>query len=171
MSGITRTWNVVASLTLAIALLGCGSPPSEEAVAAVDVATDVARPDVDAIGANGGGVHVSAFKDYDYPFELYWEIDNTKIQSTFTPTVSGLLGPGSVKTMVDHLDYVVARVGIDHVGIGNDFNHGSGIEGFADASEARNVTAELVERGYSAEDIMKIWSGNFLRVFAAAAAS
>jgi membrane dipeptidase len=50
------------------------------------------------------------------------------------------------------------------VGIGNDFNHGSSIDGFADASEALNVTVALVQAGFSAEDIQKIWSGNFLSV-------
>jgi len=67
--------------------------------------------------------------------------------------------------MLDHIDYIVARVGIDHVGIGTDFNHGSGIEGFKDASEAMNVTQGLAERGYTAEEISKIWGDNFLRVF------
>ena len=57
------------------------------------------------------------------------------------------------------------RIGVDHVGIGTDFNHGSGIEGFVDASEALNVTTGLLERGYSKIDIAKIWGGNFLRVW------
>ena len=70
-----------------------------------------------------------------------------------------------IDDMLEHLDYIVARVGVDHVGIGTDFNHGSGIEGFADASEALNVTTALLARGYSAEEIEKIWGGNFLRVF------
>jgi membrane dipeptidase len=60
---------------------------------------------------------------------------------------------------------VVKRIGIDHVGIGTDFNHGSGIHGFNDASEALNVTIGLLERGYSQQDIEKIWGGNFLRIF------
>ena len=72
---------------------------------------------------------------------------------------------GSIDVMLNHLDYVVERVGIDHVGIGTDFNHGSGIEGYGDASEAANVTAALLERGYSQQEIEKIWGGNFLRVF------
>jgi membrane dipeptidase len=72
--------------------------------------------------------------------------------------------------MLNHIDYVVQRIGIEHVGIGNDFNHGSGIEGFVDASDALNVTVGLVERGYSQADIEKIWGGNFLRVFRAAEA-
>jgi len=72
--------------------------------------------------------------------------------------------PADVKTMVDHIDYVADLIGIDHVGIGTDFDGGGGILGFNDASEAPNLTAELVRRGYSDEDIEKIWSGNFLRV-------
>jgi membrane dipeptidase len=69
---------------------------------------------------------------------------------------------------LDHIDYVVRRIGVDHVGIGTDFDHGAGIIGFKDASEARNVTHALVTRGYSDADIVKIWSGNFLRVKRAA---
>jgi membrane dipeptidase len=53
------------------------------------------------------------------------------------------------------------------VGIGTDFDHGSGIEGFENAADAGNVTAELVKRGYSEADIQKIWGGNFLRVLRA----
>jgi membrane dipeptidase len=54
------------------------------------------------------------------------------------------------------------------VGIGTDFDHGSGIIGFENEADAGNVTAELVKRGYSEADIEKIWSGNFLRVLRAA---
>ena len=56
--------------------------------------------------------------------------------------------------------------GIDHVGIGCDFDGGGGIDGVFDASEVMNITVELVRRGYSEQDIEKIWSGNLLRVFA-----
>ena len=104
-------------------------------------------------------------EDYYYPFELYWEIGDVEMQEAFLVAVSELLGPGKVDDMLEHLDYIVARVGIDHVGIGTDFNHGSGIEGFSDASEAMNVTTALLARGYSAEEIEKIWGGNFVRVF------
>ncbi|MEC7290485.1 MAG: membrane dipeptidase [Pseudomonadota bacterium] len=79
-----------------------------------------------------------------------------------------LVGRETVSRMVDHIDYVVDRAGIDHVGIGTDFNHGGGIVGFEEADSAANVTAELVRRGYSDDEIGKIWGGNFLRVFAAA---
>ena len=81
--------------------------------------------------------------------------------------MSDLLGPGSVDMLLDHIDYIVKRVGIDHVGIGTDFNHGSGIEGYNDASEALNVTVGLLARGYTATEVEKIWGGNFLRVLKA----
>ncbi len=73
--------------------------------------------------------------------------------------------PGAtVKDFVDHIDYVVKKIGIDHVGISSDFDGGGGIDGWDDAGETLNVTAELVRRGYTEEQIGKIWSGNLLRV-------
>ncbi|MBT3709335.1 MAG: membrane dipeptidase [Gammaproteobacteria bacterium] len=71
----------------------------------------------------------------------------------------------TVQHAVDHIDYIVSLVGIDHVGIGCDFDGGGGIEGVFDASEVMNITIELVRRGYTEEEIGKIWSGNVLRVF------
>lgn len=73
-------------------------------------------------------------------------------------------GPG-VSDFVDHIDYAVEVMGIDHVGIGSDFDGGGGVDGWRDASETFNVTLELVRRGYSEEQIAKIWSGNLLRVW------
>jgi membrane dipeptidase len=73
--------------------------------------------------------------------------------------------PANVTAFVDHIDYVVDLIGIDHVGIASDFGGGGGISGWADAAETPNVTAELIARGYSAEDIGKIWGGNLLRVW------
>ncbi|MDU8887043.1 dipeptidase [Yeosuana sp. MJ-SS3] len=70
----------------------------------------------------------------------------------------------SVSDLVDHIDYMVEKIGIDHVGISSDFDGGGGIKGWNDASETFNVTLELVKRGYSEEDINKLWSGNLLRV-------
>ena len=70
----------------------------------------------------------------------------------------------TVKDFVDHIDYVVKKIGIDHVGISSDFDGGGGIDGWNDASETFNVTLELVRRGYTEEQIGKIWSGNLLRV-------
>ncbi|ROL75568.1 pyoverdine-tailoring dipeptidase-like protein PvdM [Pseudomonas vranovensis] len=72
----------------------------------------------------------------------------------------------TLKDFVDAIDYTVKKVGIDHVGISSDFNDGGGLEGFKDVSEIRNVTAELLTRGYSEADIGKLWAGNFLRVWA-----
>jgi membrane dipeptidase len=71
----------------------------------------------------------------------------------------------TVKELVDHIDYVVNLIGIDHVGIGTDFDGGGGIDGCDDVSEMPNITLELLRRGYSEEDIRKIWSGNVMRVF------
>jgi microsomal dipeptidase-like Zn-dependent dipeptidase len=70
-----------------------------------------------------------------------------------------------VSTFVDHIDYVKDLIGIDHVGVGTDFDGGGGIPGFNDATEALNVTVELVRRGYTDEEIKKIWGGNLLRVW------
>jgi len=70
----------------------------------------------------------------------------------------------TVKDFVDHIDYVVKRIGIDHVGISSDFDGGGGVDGFRNATEALNVTAELVRRGYTEQEIAKIWGGNLLRV-------
>ncbi|MEO5813795.1 MAG: dipeptidase [Gemmatimonadaceae bacterium] len=70
----------------------------------------------------------------------------------------------TVKDYVDHIDYGVKLIGIDHVGISSDFDGGGGVEGYNCALEAINVTTELVRRGYTEEQIAKIWSGNLLRV-------
>lgn len=70
----------------------------------------------------------------------------------------------SVADFVDHIDYAVKLVGVDHVGIASDFDGGGGVEGWDDASETLNVTRELVRRGYTEEQIEKIWGGNLLRV-------
>jgi membrane dipeptidase len=70
----------------------------------------------------------------------------------------------TVKDFVDHIDYGVKLIGIDHVGISSDFDGGGGLDGYNCALESINVTTELVRRGYTEEQIAKIWSGNLLRV-------
>ena len=70
----------------------------------------------------------------------------------------------NVADFVNHIDYMVELIGIDHVGISSDFDGGGGIEGWSDASETFNVTLELVKRGYSEEEIRKLWGDNLLRV-------
>lgn len=67
---------------------------------------------------------------------------------------------------VNAIDYAVKKMGIDHVGISSDFNDGGGVKGWMDVSDTRNLTAELIKRGYSDTDIAKLWGGNFLRVWA-----
>ena len=71
----------------------------------------------------------------------------------------------TVKDYVDHIDYAVKLIGIDHVGISSDFDGGGGVDGWNSAAETFNVTLELVRRGYTEEQIGKIWSGNLLRVW------
>jgi membrane dipeptidase len=71
----------------------------------------------------------------------------------------------TVKDFVNHIDYALKLIGIDHVGISSDFDGGGGIDGWNSAAEAFNVTLELVRRGYTEEQIGKLWSGNLLRVW------
>ena len=157
-----------------------------------NVTRNLSDEEIDIIGAKGGIVHLVPFgaylvdlsdptlrasikmvrenaglpgSGYAYPYELYWEINDAAEKMKFLMAMRDVIGPGSVERLVDHIDYVVERIGIDHVGIGTDFNHGGGIEGFNEANEALNLTKALVARGYSQKDIEKIWGGNFLRVF------
>jgi membrane dipeptidase len=71
----------------------------------------------------------------------------------------------TVSDVVDHIDHIVEIAGIDHVGIGTDFDGGGGVADCYDTSEMGNITLELVKRGYSEDEIRKIWGGNFMRVF------
>ncbi|MBZ5496762.1 MAG: dipeptidase [Acidobacteriia bacterium] len=73
--------------------------------------------------------------------------------------------PTNITDFVNHIDHAVKIVGVDHVGIGTDFDGGGGVPGFNDDTDAPNVTLELVKRGYSERDIDKIWGGNLLRVW------
>jgi membrane dipeptidase len=79
--------------------------------------------------------------------------------------IDAMYPPANVEDFVDHIDHAVELIGIDHVGISSDFDGGGGLEGWNDASEAANVTAELVRRGYSDEEIAKLWGQNLLRVW------
>lgn len=72
--------------------------------------------------------------------------------------------PATVKDVVDHIDHVVQVIGINYVGIGTDFDGGGGVEGCRTAAEMKNITIELLRRGYSKSDITKIWGGNVMRV-------
>jgi len=72
--------------------------------------------------------------------------------------------PVTVKDAVDHIDHIVRLIGVDHVGIGTDFDGGGGLADCRDVTELKNITIELARRGYSEEQVAKIWGGNFLRV-------
>ena len=154
-----------------------------------DVSRNLSDVEIDAIAAGGGVIHVSPFRGYLfdstdqqlvdnirnarlgaglpekylYPFELYWEIKDPDEQAAFRNIISGLLGPGSLDSLMKHIDYIVQRVGVEHVGIGTDFNHGGGMRGFDEACDAPNVTAALLAGGYAPDEIDKIWGRNFLR--------
>lgn len=71
----------------------------------------------------------------------------------------------TVRDIVDHIDHVVQVIGIDYVGIGSDFDGGGGVNGCKTVAEMKNVTIELLRRGYTRSDIKKIWGENFMRVF------
>lgn len=161
--------------------------------ALVDNTRNLSDRELDAIKANGGVVQVTAFNTYlisapadyqekvralrtqfgltpDFPSGPIGSIQGaealpTERHQAFIRELQALYPKASVKEYVDHIDYIVKRIGIDHVGIGTDFNHGAGIVGFEDESEAPNVTRELVRRGYDEAQIAKIWGENFLRVF------
>lgn len=91
--------------------------------------------------------------------------------------VSSFVRPGAkpdnvtVSDYVDHIDYVVERCGLAHVGISSDFDGGGYFSGWMDASESPNLTAELVRRGYGAHEIAQLWAGNFLRLLERAEAA
>jgi membrane dipeptidase len=70
-----------------------------------------------------------------------------------------------VSDVVDHIDHAVQIIGINHVGIGTDFDGGGGVEGCRSVAEMKNITIEMLRRGYTRQEIKKIWSGNLMRVF------
>ncbi|HSG48717.1 MAG TPA: dipeptidase [Longimicrobiales bacterium] len=102
------------------------------------------------------------------------EAERAAYQEAFAPVqaavearmdeVTAVAPPVDVADFVDHVDYLVETMGIDHVGISSDFDGGGGVTGWDDASETFGVTLELVRRGYTEEEIAKLWSGNLLRV-------
>jgi membrane dipeptidase len=161
--------------------------------ALVDNTRNLSDRELDAIKVNGGVVQVTAFNTYlvPPPTDYHEKLRALRAQYGLAPDfpagptgliqgsetlpadrhlafmlgLAALYPKASVKDYVDHIDYIVRRIGIDHVGIGTDFNHGAGIVDFDDESQAPNVTRELVRRGYDRAQIAKIWGGNFLHVF------
>ncbi|HXI86513.1 MAG TPA: dipeptidase [Parvularculaceae bacterium] len=139
-----------------------------------------------AIAKNGGVVQIVAVGVYVKPLneaqkalqekirkEMHLETDaarsamSKETEAEYNKRLEAMwaISPrASVSDLVDAIDHAVNVAGIDHVGIASDFDGGGGIDGWDDASETINMTRELVKRGYSEEDIAKIWGGNLLRV-------
>lgn len=162
--------------------------------ALVDATRNLADAELDAIKANDGVVQITPFsaylrpqsasglenvaalrEQYGLPREggLYDGIDALEGERlvAYLEQVAVARERATLADFVDQIDYVAERIGWRHVGIGSDFDHGSGIEGFDSAADAPNVTRELLRRGYTEDQIAGIWGGNFLRVLRAAEAA
>ncbi|WP_394345069.1 dipeptidase [Gillisia hiemivivida] len=108
-----------------------------------------------------------SIRSLDEAEKAIYEEDYSKIVNKSSQKIKELRqtnGPVDVSDYVNHIDYLVEKIGINHVGISSDFDGGGGIEGWRDASETFNVTLELVKRGYTEEEIAKLWGENLLRV-------
>jgi membrane dipeptidase len=112
-----------------------------------------------AAGGGGGGRGAGGIQSLTPERRQAYQQRMAQIDSQFPPPPRA-----TVKDFVDHIDYAVKLIGVDHVGISSDFDGGGGVDGWNQASETFNVTLELVRRGYTEEQIAKMWSGNLLRV-------
>lgn len=137
---------------------------------------------IKAIAAKGGVVQVNFVSDYlKKPSEAFraakTKVRMARVGKVTTPVMEARLTAqsdslakvyaperASLSDIVSHIDHVVKLVGIDHVGIGSDFDGGGGVNGLEDVSQIENLTVELLRRGYSENDLAKIWGGNLLRV-------
>ena len=105
---------------------------------------------LDALGASGGLIQITAMPAF------------------LKPKPEEGKRAGFVSDFVDHIDYVVRRLGVEHVGISSDFDGGGALEDWQDATQGVNITAELLRRGYDESEIAAFWGGNFLRLLAQA---
>lgn len=145
---------------------------------------------LDAIRANGGVAQMVAFRGYVAAMDPRvaegqatlrqrlladgWGNATEAQRAAYGRELEALRETYSDVTLaqfVDHIDYAVARIGVEHVGIVSDFDGGGGVEGWDDASETANVTRELMRRGYSEDEIRALWGGNVLRILRAAEAA
>lgn len=113
----------------------------------------------EAIAAVGRDMNIQGFADI-----LKMSPEQGRVYDARMAEIDMRWPKSGVKELVDHIDYAVKKIGVDHVGIASDFNGGGGIAGWSNAGETFNVTLELVKRGYTEEQIAKIWGGNLLRV-------
>jgi membrane dipeptidase len=134
--------------------------------AAQEITTAIAAEmDFEILSGRGGGGALRAMSEaereaYQTGLARVEEAAAARIAAEVDPVTP----PVGVADFVDHIDYLVDLIGIEHVGISSDFDGGGGISGWNDASETFNVTLELVRRGYTEGEIGMIWSGNLLRV-------
>lgn len=161
--------------------------------ALVDNTRNLSDAELDAIKANGGIVQLTPFSAY---LHNPTDVEQARVgtlrrqfglspdgalsdaaalpeaeRNRFYDALQAATPRATLSEYVDHIEYVIRRLGVEHVGIGSDFDHGAGIVGFNTEGEAANVTAELVRRGYSQDQIALIWGGNFLRVLRATEAA
>jgi membrane dipeptidase len=151
----------IVALDTYIKAPGVASPERTEALSRLDQEFGLPAQGRGRAGGSGRGGRGRAAALAQLPYEKRTEYQKrlAGIDAKYAPPVRA-----TVKDFVDHIDYVVKKIGVDHVGISSDFDGGGGIEGWNDAGETLNVTVELVRRGYTEEQIGKIWSGNLLRV-------
>ena len=138
------------------------SPERQQAIAALRTEFGLPSPGQaagGAGGAGGAGRGAGGLQSLTPEKRDAYQRRMAQIDSQFPPPPRA-----TVKDFVDHIDYAVKLIGVDHVGISSDFDGGGGVDGWNQASETFNVTLELVRRGYSEEQIAKMWSGNLLRV-------
>lgn len=138
---------------------------------------------LDAIKANGGVAQMVAFRSYVAALDPGLSAEITKLRAKYLPNgwanaseqdrnvydteltrLRQQFPDVTVAQFVDHIDYSVQRIGIEHVGIASDFDGGGGVQGWDDASESLNVTWELMRRGYTTAQIEALWGGNVLRI-------
>ena len=146
-----------------VALGGFVRDTSERNEAIAALREDVGLPGGRGFGGRGGRGGRGAAEMTD---ERRAELEAAQAEfDARMPEIDGRFPPVNVQDFVDHIDYAVNLIGIDHVAISSDFDGGGGIEGWDNAAETFNVTRELVVRGYTEEQIAQIWSGNTLRVW------
>jgi membrane dipeptidase len=133
------------------------SPERQQALAALR--TEFGLPAAGGGGGGAGGGGRGALQALAPERRAEYQRRMAQIDSQFPPPPRA-----TVKDFVDHIDYAVKLIGVDHIGISSDFDGGGGVDGWNQASETFNVTLELVRRGYTEEQIAKMWSGNLLRV-------
>ncbi|MCI4591782.1 dipeptidase [Sphingobium sp. BYY-5] len=159
--------------------------------ALVDNSRNLTDAQLDQLKAKGGVIAINAFSAYLRPRDPAFAAKIAALQGEYglTGDAKPVLPPekaaeydrryhalrateprANVKDLVNAVDYAVKRVGIDHVALSSDFNHGGGIDGWQDEGQARAVTKELAQHGYDEAAIAKLWSSNFLRVWGEAQA-